>query len=184
MNLLIYIKHLMELLLVPAMGWEAVTRCGADPKVTDRKGFYPWLGVACLTEFVQLFYGHGASFVGLLERAIVLGGAMFASYFLAKLILDLTLSDHIEGGAVNTSRVAVFCAYMLGLDCLFSMIENLLPTPLTFLLFLPLLGISVVFKGAGYLGVKEGSLLNFTVLAAVATIIVPLGLTAILLLFV
>ena len=184
MNLLSYLRYMMELLLVPTLGWEAVEQSGMEPRDTERRGFYPWLGITCLSQFVSLCYSGHASFVVLLERAIVLGGSMFASYYIAKLILDLMLSDHLESGAVNTSRVTVFCSYMLGLDCLFRLIENLLPTSLTFLLFLPLLGVSVVFKGAGYLGVKDGSLLNFTVLAGVATIVVPLGLTALLLLFV
>lgn len=179
-----YLKNLMQLLLVPGMGWESVEDSALSARDTDRRGFYPWLGVTCLSQFVALFYGHGATFVLMLERAIVVAGGMFASLFLAKLILDLSLADHIEGGSVNTSRVAVFCSYILGLDCLFRIIENLLPATLTFLLFLPLLGISVVFKGSAYLGVKESSLLTFTVLATVAAIIVPIGLTSILLLFV
>ncbi|MDE6300664.1 MAG: hypothetical protein K2M19_02995 [Muribaculaceae bacterium] len=179
-----YLKHLMQLLFVPGMGWEAVENSGTQPRELDRRGFYPWLAVTCLSQFVPLCYGHGATFILMLERAIVVAGAMFASLFLAKLILDLTLSDHIEGASVNTSRVAVFCSYILGLDCLFRIIENLLPASLTFLLFLPLLCISVVFQGASYLGVRDSSLLTFTVLGTVATVIVPIGLTSLLLLFV
>lgn len=179
-----YLKHLMQLLFVPGVGWEAVERSALTPRDTDRRGFYPWLAVTCLTQFVALFYGHGASFILMLERAIVLGGSMFASLFLAKLILDLSASGQVEGGSVHPARVSVFCAYMLGLDCLFKIIENLLPTNLTLLLFLPLLGISVVFKGAEYLGVRDSAIITFTVLGTVATIIIPLGLTSLLLLFV
>lgn len=184
MSMLEYLKNMMQLLLMPTVGWEAVERSPLQAGEIDHRGFYPWLGVVFISQFVALFYGRGVKVIELFESAIVVAGAMYASLFLAKLILDLSLSNYVEGGVVEPRRVAVFSSYMVGLDCLFRFVENLMPTPLTFLFFLPLLGVSVVFKGASYLGIKESVQITFTLIATVATIVVPLGLTSILLLFV
>ena len=51
-----YLKLMMQLLLVPVRGWEDVSSASPDPDEMLRKGLYPLMGVAALSEFVSFFY--------------------------------------------------------------------------------------------------------------------------------
>ena len=66
-----YLKLMMQLLLVPVRGWEDVSSASPDPDEMLRKGLYPLMGVAALSEFVSFFYVRELSLATVLVRAVV-----------------------------------------------------------------------------------------------------------------
>ena len=108
---------------------------------------------------------------------------MFASLYLGRLLLDMTLAKCTDGH-LNHTKVDCFITYLLGLDCLFLIFANAMPAHMTFINFLPLLSLIVIFKATLYLSIREDSRLNFTVLAIIAAIVIPIALGSLLLLFI
>lgn len=177
----LYIRQLFELLLSPSSGWDEVSARAATPEQVERKGFYPWLAVTALSEFVRLAYNPALTFLGALGAAIIVGGAMFVSLYAARLLLDVTLRPHVDG-TLNVAKVGVFAEYMVGMTCLFRIVANLLPASLTLVHFLPLLSALVIFKGARYVGVKTDSLMTFLFWGVIATVFIPMFATSLLML--
>ena len=54
-----YLKYLVQLLLSPARGWEDISAKSPDPEEMTRKGLYPLIGIAAVSEFCAFFYLKG-----------------------------------------------------------------------------------------------------------------------------
>lgn len=178
----LFIKHLIQLLLSPTRGWDDISESVLKPDEVNRKGFYPLVGVTALSEFFPLVYSHSEGFSHSLAAAVAIGCAIFASMYLSKLFLDLTLSRFIHI-TLNPNKLSVFISCMLGLNCIYYIIRNLMPTSMTILALLPLLSVIVIFKSTAYMGIKDDNQLNFTGLAIVAVLILPVLISSLILCF-
>lgn len=179
----LFVRHIFQLLLSPARGWEDVSSSGIQPEAAQRQGFYPLIALTALSEFVPMFYDSDYGFIHALECAVAMGFAMFASLFLGRLFLDMTLSRFVDG-ELNMKKVDLCVTFLMGLNCLFCILNNVVPAQMTVLKLLPLITVIVIFKSTAYLGIREDSQLNFTGLGIVAVIIIPLIITNLLLLFI
>ncbi len=175
----LFVKQLIQLVLAPSRGWEDVSEARVQVDELRRKGYYPFIAVTGLSEFMRMIYDHELGFWSVLLSAIAIVGVMFVSLYLARLFLDMTLSKFMSG-SLNVVKVDVFVTYMMGINCLFCIFMNLMPASMTFLVFLPLISLIIIFKSAAYMSVKADSQLNFLGLASVALIVLPIALTALL----
>ena len=169
----LFVRHIFQLLLSPSRGWEDVSAQSFKPEAVQKDGFYPLIALTALSEFVPMAYAQGYGFVHALESAIAMGFAMFASLYLGRLFLDMTLARFVNG-ELNMNKVDVCVTFMMGLNCLFCILNNVIPGDMTILKLLPLISVIVLFKATAYLGVREDSQLNFLGLGIVAIIIIPL----------
>lgn len=177
--MLLYIKNLVQLILSPSKGWEDVS---ASLESTDnllRRSFYPLAALAAASEFVRLFYPGNGGFLTQLELAIALFGAFFVAYFIARIILVRYLAPYINGD-VNIVKISNFVIYGLGLLLFIEVVENILPTDLTLVKFLPLFVALVLYRANAYLSVTQGYELRFLCIAAGAVIVVPVLLFSLL----
>lgn len=179
----LFIRHLIQLLLSPARGWEDVSEAALSPETLQTKGFYPLIGLTALSEFFPLLYSHGEGFLHAVEAAIAIACSMFVSMYIGRLFLDMTLSRFISG-SLNLTKVNIFVICLMGVNCLFCILTNALPASMTFLKLLPLLSVIIIFKSTAYMGIKDDNQLNFTGLAIVAVIVIPFALTSLLLFFI
>ncbi len=179
----LFIRHLLQLLLSPARGWEDISEAAMHPDEIQRGAFFPWIGVVACSELLRLIYDTDLSMLVAVESAIAVGGAMFASLFLGRLVLDFTLFSHVDN-KMNMQKVHTFALYVLALGGLFRIIANALPASMTFLKLLPLISLLIVFKSMNYVGVKSENSVAFVSLSVVALIIIPSVLYQLLLLFV
>lgn len=168
-----YLRHLFQLILSPGRGWEDVSASCPDPEEMMRRGLYPLLGVAALTVFVQRAYDSTLELSTMLEHAIVVFGAYFASIFLSRLLLEVTLPRVVDG-ELNLRKCSVLTVCTIGLMVLIQILSNVLPSGLTMLRFLPLLVVVTIYRGAQYLCVKADSVMNYLLLTAASTIVTPL----------
>lgn len=178
-----FIQHLLQLVLSPARGWEDISEAARGADDIQRSGLYPWLGVTAMSEFVRLAYQPGLTFVVALESAVAVAGAMFASLYVARIFLDMTLGAHVDG-TLNVSKVSVLTSYMIGVACLFRIISNIVPASLTLVHILPLLSLLIIFKASPYIGVRSDSAMTFLGLAAIATVVTPLAMTFLLMIII
>ncbi|MDE5594050.1 MAG: hypothetical protein K2I89_00555 [Muribaculaceae bacterium] len=174
-----YLKNLIQLILAPAKGWEDVSASLASTEHLLRDAFFPLLGVAAVSEFIRLFYHNSGGFLTVFELAIALFGSYFVSFFIGRIILSNYIGNFIDG-EVNQTKLSTFIIYGLGLLLIIEIIENILPTDLTLVKFLPLFVALILYRATTYLSVKQGSELRFLCIAALAVIVVPIALFSLL----
>lgn len=171
-----YLKLMMQLLLVPVRGWEDVSSASPDPEEMLRRGLYPLMGVAALTEFVSFCYVSGLTLSAVLVRAVVDFGAYFASVFIARLIFDVYLGRELEGGELNRRKAETLTVFAIGIMIVFRIIGNCMPSDVNIFKFLPLYLVLVLYKAIPYMGVRRDREFSFLGLASIATVVVPLAL--------
>lgn len=174
-----YLKIIAQLVLSPAKGWEDVSASMTDPETLLRKLYFPLLFVASLTEFVRLFYHNSGGFLTVLELAIAMFGSFFISFFIARIILSNYSAPFVTGEA-NNVRIATFVVYGQALLLMIEIIDNLLPTKLTLVKFLPLFVALILYRGNTYMGVNPNAEFRFFCIAVVAVIVVPIALFSLL----
>lgn len=170
-----YLRYLLQLLLSPARGWEDISSRSPDPEEMTRRGLYPLIGLAALTEFCAFFYQKGLKLDQMLIRAVLDFGAYFVSVFVARLIFEIYLGKVVDGGAPNRRKVESLAVFPIGLMVLIQIAGNCLQANLTFLKFLPLYVVLVLYKASVYIGVRPNDELRFTGIASVAVVVVPLA---------
>ncbi len=170
-----YLQNILQLMLSPVRGWEDVSASMDDPEKLMRDAYYPLLAFAALTEFVRLFYHNSGGVLTVIELAVALFGSFFVSFFIARTILMQYVSVFIDG-EVNSHKISTFIIYGLGLLLIIEIIENILPTDLTLVKFLPLFVALILYRAAAYLSVKQGAELRFLCLAALSVIVVPIAI--------
>lgn len=177
--MLLYLKNLIQLILSPSKGWEDVSASLSSPDKLVRDAFFPLLGFASLTEFVRLFNNNNGGAVSVIELAIALFGCYLVSFYIGRLFLEHYLKPLVSG-EINTTKISTFTLYALGLMILIEIIENILPTDLTLVKFLPLFVALILYKGTSYMAVKPDHELRFLCIAVASLIVVPIGLFCIL----
>lgn len=175
----LYIKQLLQLLLEPSHGWEDISEANRAAETIQRTGFFPWIGVTSLSCFARLIYEHDLTFIHVLQTAIAVAGAMFISLYVSRLLLDILLPKYVDA-KMNISKINVFNLYMTGMMGLYLIVANLMPASLTFLKFLPLLSLLVIFKSTAFMGVRESDTTSFLFLTALNVIVIPIGVAALL----
>lgn len=167
-----YIKTMLMLLIDPRGGWGTVSSWRISFDHLLRRGYLPLTGITALSEFVPLAYMSDLTFWSAFGRALAVAGSMFASIFAARLFLDIVLLKYISGN-INPVKINNLALYLVGFDCLYRIFANLLPAPLTFLSFLPLLSILMLFKSTAYVGVSEDRVINYLFLSFVGVVVIP-----------
>lgn len=171
--MLSFLKYLIQLVLSPGNGWEDLAKESPDPEELTRRGLYPLLGIAAITEFLALIFHRHIRLADVLVRAIADFGAYFVSIFIARLIFELYLRK-LTGATPEPRRTATLTVTGIGLMVVIQIISNCMPWNLVLLKFLPLYVILVLYKAAPYIGVDKRSELNFIGLSAAAIVAVPL----------
>lgn len=174
-----YLKNIAQLVLAPVKGWEDVSASMSDPDTLLRKLYFPLLFVASLTEFVRLIYHNSGGFLTVLELAIAMFGSFFVSFFIARIVLSHYTTLYITGEA-NNIRVATFVIYGQALLLFIEIIDNLIPTDLTLVKFLPLFVALILYRGIPYMSVNPNSEFRFLCIATLAVIVVPIAVFSLL----
>ena len=173
--MLAYLKYLIQLILAPGSGWEDLEKRNPDPEEMLRRGLYPLLGIAAITEFLAFFYQRHITLAEVLVRAIADFGAYFISIFIAKLIFELYLG-RLTSVQPDNRRVMLMTVCGMGLMVLIQILSNCLPWNLVLLKFLPVYVVLVLYKAVPYIGVNKDSELRFIGLSAAAIVAVPLAI--------
>lgn len=171
-----FFKHILEIIISPARGWEDVSHDSENPDDICREGLYPFYGLMSLTCFVKMIYdSDNATVTGCLEEAIVLFVVFFAMTFLAPIILYPAMtSSGITEKEPNKKRVATFSIYCMAIMALTQVIANLTPNSFAIIQLLPAYLLLVIGKANRYIGVTEPKEALFLALGAAIIIGAPL----------
>lgn len=173
--MLLYLKYLIQLLLAPSDGWQDVAETDPSPALLSRKGFLPLLGVVAASELCGLLYNKGLGFDVQIIRGVIDFGACFVALYVAGIVFDIYLGGMLEPSASgDVRRKGQTLALMaLGEMALVRLVCNLLQADITIMKFLPLYVVLILYKAAPYAGVRADSVMRFTVVAALATVVAP-----------
>ncbi|MDE6541071.1 MAG: hypothetical protein K2L74_03565 [Muribaculaceae bacterium] len=170
-----FLKYLFQLMLSPQRGWEDLSHDGPDPEELLRRGYYPLAGIGAASEFVQMLYRSGIGLASALQQAIATFCAFFAAVFLSRMLLDELLPKVVDG-TPSDRRTATLNLMCLGQMLLIRILDNLLPTDLTLLHFLPIYVLLIYYKGSRYMAVRSDSEMNYMVVGLVTVVAVPVVL--------
>lgn len=179
----LYIKQLLQLLLSPARGWEDISETSVAPEILIRKGFYPLVVVTALSELFPLLYTLDLSVVAAIMHGIAVGCALIAGLYLSRMVLDMFLWRFVSG-KVNTFKVSLFNTYLMGLNCFYVILNNIVPASLTILKIIPLLSVVIIIKAMPYLSISEDSKLSYISATAACVILIPVLIASILFIFI
>ncbi len=166
-----FLVCLLQLIIAPGKGWEAIAKEDIDPRRLCAEGFYPFVGVVACTVFIQYFYNNDLGLAVLLQCAVITFVQYFITYFLASFLFSLFISSMTDG-EVDEKRYHTFIIYNLSLLGLFQMINNCVPVEISIFQFLPFFDIFIIWFGIPYLSVKDDKKVLFLILS-VASIMVP-----------
>lgn len=170
--MLYFLKYLSQLLISPGKGWEDISYAGKPHPQLASDGLFPLLGVAAITVFIGYFYDPNFTLVQLLQKAIVTFVKFFATYFLAGILFSMFIPKMIDVD-LNEKKNHTFIIYNVALLALYTIFENCLPLQLTFVKFLPLYSAIIIWKGTRYIGVKQDSILEFSIFSTAAIVVPP-----------
>lgn len=167
-----FLLCLLQLIIAPSKGWEAIAQENTATRRLCSEGFYPLIGVVACTMFIRFFYEPEATLPGLLQGAVITFLRYFITYFLASFIFSLFLKPLING-EYNERRCNTFIIYNLSLLALFQLINNCLPVEISIFQFLPFFDIFIIWFGIPYLAVNDSKKVLFLLLSILSIMVPP-----------
>lgn len=167
-------KNIVQVIVSPRDGWEAVNISDTRTEDLISSVFYPLLAVLAISEFGPMMYDSTLTLSHTLVNAIASFAAFFFTFFITTQVMALAFPELVRTKAA-TDRLTDFVIYNMILILLVETISNLLPLdfmPLTILglLYLPW----VIFRGMTYLNLKGTQAIWSTILATILLIGLPL----------
>lgn len=167
-----YLGYLIQLILSPGRGWDDIALSKLTPRSVAVDGFYPLLGVASVSVFIQYFYNSELTLPVLVESAIITFISYFAGYFLASFLFAVFGSKLIEG-ELDEKRYDLFILFNLSILVLVDIVANCLPMSLALVEIMPLFVLLVMWMGHRYLHVKADKEARFTVFCGLSILVPP-----------
>lgn len=169
-----FLKYLVQLLLSPSHGWDDIAEEDPDSDVLQRRGLYPLLVVAALTEFLAFFYQRHVNVATVLIRAVADFGSFFIAIFIARIIFDSYLGPLTATGHYDSRRASTLTIVGLGLMALIQTVGNCLPWSVMLMRFMPLYVVLVLYKAIPYMEVRRNCEMRFLLVVSSAVVAVPL----------
>lgn len=160
------------MILSPGKGWDDIALSKLTPKSVSSDGFYPLLGLASCTVFVQYLYDTELTLPVLVESAVITFVSYFISYFIASFLFAM-FGKRLMKGDPDEKRYNLFILFNLSILVLIAMLKNCLPMSLSLVEFLPLFLLLVMWMGHRYLDIEPGKEGSFTVFCGLAILAPP-----------
>lgn len=168
-----FLKHIVQLLVNPAKGWEDIEQDNDSTRTLLQQGYYPLIAVASLSTFFQGYHiGESHTFISLLQYALISFGILFVTLFLAELAFS-TLFPSMTSQTdkeEETRRRTTFIVYCLAIMAIIEILINVVPFNFPVLAFLPVYLLVIIYKAINYLGVKTEHIGPFMLMSAFTTI--------------
>lgn len=173
MNILIFLKNLIQLLLSPGHAWSDIEEEQQPVQKIIQRGLYPLMAVMLVTVFIRPLYSpDNFQLIPLLQKALVQFVALFIALYGARNIMEHFLTRYNCTGEKDPVAVGTVATYGTGLMTLFQIAENVIPVELTLTQLLPAFAAVCVWKADKYLDVEPSSEMKY-MLICVASLIVP-----------
>ncbi len=167
-----YLGYLIQLILSPGKGWDDIALSKLTPKTVASDGFYPLLGLASCSVFVEYFYDSDLTLPVLIENAVITFVSYFISYFIASFMFAV-FGKRLIKNEPDEKRYNLFILFSLSILVLIAIVKNCLPMSLSLVEFLPVFVLLVMWTGHRYLNVIDGKEASFTVFCGLSILMPP-----------
>lgn len=167
-----YLGYLIQLILSPGKGWDDIALSNLTPKSVAADGYYPLLGVASCSVFVQYLYDSDLTLPVLVESAVITFVVYFISYFIASFMFAV-FGGRLIKSVPDEKRYNLFILFNLSILVMIEILKNCLPMSLSLVEFLPLFVLLVMWMGHRYLDVEPGKEGSFTIFCGLAILAPP-----------
>lgn len=175
-----YLKTLLQLILSPRKGWADVAEDAPSPAQVLERGLYPLLAIMSITAFCHGFYSVGKFQIGqALECALGQFLSLFITVMIARGAFE-SLLPPMQTQRVPLSHIANMPTFCTGILAVIQILANLCPIDLAIFWFLPAFLIIVLWHATDYLDISPDKSAQYTILATVMLIILPLSFNFIL----
>lgn len=171
MNLLNYLKNILQLILSPSNAWRDIEREETPVDIITRHGLYPTMAIMLLSVFIKPLYHTGDfDLVKLLQIALVQFVALYIAFFAGKFVIEHNLPSYNETAENDPVAAGTVAAYGTGLMTIIQLIENIIPVHLAVIQLLPAFAAICVWKSAEYLDLQPRREAPFMILTVIALI--------------
>lgn len=156
---------MFRILATPVEGWKALKRARMAPETVASRCFYPFVALASVSEFANLFYLAESTVSSILVAAVNTFISFFFGYFLVLMCAGILMPKEVRE-QFKKPFGKEFVMEMMSTLALFYALGILLPMAQTVLVFLPLWTIYAISKGVRFLrGPKEAETRSACVLS-------------------
>lgn len=156
---------MFRILATPVEGWKALKRARMAPETVASRCFYPFVALASVSEFANLFYLAESTVSSILVAAVNTFISFFFGYFLVLMCAGILMPKDVRE-QFKKPFGKEFVMEMMSTLALFYALGILLPMAQTVLVFLPLWTIYAISKGVRFLrGPKESETRSACVLS-------------------
>ena len=151
-----FLLGLLQIILNPRQGWMDAALDNYDCRDLITKGLVPLLAVVALTALIEPFYFSTLGFLPAIIKGVVDFTGYFASVYLCNYFLNWALGmwvlDHYH---IDDSKVQTLVIYTIASMALMTLIDNVLPSDLAVLSFLPFYVFYIIWCACRYLGIPD-----------------------------
>lgn len=172
MNILIFLKNLLQLILSPSNAWKDIEREETPVDSLTARGLYPTMALMLVSVFIRPLYHNNADFdlVILLQTALIQFVALFIALFAGKFVIEHYLPSYNITGQSDPIAAGTVAVYGTGLMTIIQLIENLIPIQLTVIQLLPAFAAICIWKAARYLDIEPQMETPFMIISVLALI--------------
>lgn len=173
MNLLLFLKNILQLILAPTHAWKDIQQEELPTETIIQRGLYPLMAIMLITVFIRPAYGlEKFELIPLLQTALVQFVALFVALYGARAIMDHNLPLYNTTGENDPIATGTVAAYGTGLMTIIQIIENLIPIELTVVQILPAFAAVCIWKAYDYLDIEPADRTRY-MLITVAALVLP-----------
>lgn len=142
-------KLLLEMMINPVEGWKRIRRSKNSVEDVSRECFYPLIGIAAASCFLECLWKHSISLNIATINALKTFVAFFFGYFLVLMLIKIFFPKAIK--SISESDYGKkFVMYNLSTLALFYILYGCLPMIGPILVFLPIWTIYLILRGSGF----------------------------------
>lgn len=160
------IALIFKLIVSPRSAWGQIFRGGIDSRIFEQDVFYPLLGIASCSVFVQMLYDTNYTLMMAIIEAIILFVSYFVGYIAASfgigMVLPLLQDAEFRS---SESRVRLLVMSSMSILVIIDIIQNLLPTQMALCDLFPIYLLFVISKSVQYFHLKADKSIYFMLVA-------------------
>lgn len=165
-------RLLFEMMLNPVEGWKKIRRAKITPEHIARGCFYPILGLAAASCFMECIYNSATTLSMAMTTAVTIFVALFLGNFLALAFVKMMMPT-AQKKIADTSYGKKFMMYLLSTLGLFWTLYQCLPMVGPVVCFTPLWTIYLAMRGARFFRFPEDKENLLTAILCVIVIAAP-----------
>lgn len=139
-----YLKNIIQLVFSPDHGWEDVAKSSSPQRAF--KFMTVMLAIAALSPLCNLLYPECPPKLAIFQSIVIIFASYWATFFIGEFVLGNFLPRG-NGYNVATDTIRSFTAYVVGLLSIQTIIDSILPLPVTILQLWPIYVVVIIWRG-------------------------------------